>query len=183
MDHWPWESDSPDWVLADGSSILRLYETDIELRSPEVDGVGIMMQHVIKQIQPQPPGLPALHWAHERLSNYHYVPELSLVVAGSMCGRVALITMTRPQPDLSFKRGFKVEAILPTEKDEDDRLRPVCPLFGVAVGPLPLGSSGTPDRISPARPRRYRLMLQYYDLRILSYEISRGAPSDDLSIA
>jgi hypothetical protein len=179
----PWESDSPDCMLADGSSILRLYETDIELMSQEVNGVGIMMQHVTKQVQPQPQGIPALRWAHERLSNYHYVPELSLVIAGSMCGRVALITLTRPAASLSFKRGFKVEAILPTEKDEDDRLRPVCPLFGVSVGPLPLASNSQPDKFNPARPRRYRVMLQYYDLRILSYEISRGTPSDNLTVA
>ncbi|KAK6079121.1 hypothetical protein SCUP515_04154 [Seiridium cupressi] len=168
-------------ILADGASIIRFYETDIELRPHEEYGVGIMMQHATKQIQPQPPGLPPLRWAHERLSNNNYIPELSLVVAGSMCGRVALVTLTLTKNhDLMFERGFKIEAILPKEEDEDERLRPVCPLFGVAVGPLPV--DGKPDRHDLPRPRRYRIMLQYYDQRILSYEISRGSGSDALTI-
>lgn len=174
----------PNPVLADESSIMRLYETDIELRSHEkYDGVGIMMQHATKQIQPRPAGLPVMRWAHERLSNYHYLPELSLVVAGSMCGRVALITLTQTlRNDLLFKRGFKIEAILPTKQDEDERRRPICPLFGVAVGPLPV--DGRPDVYTkPRHARRFRIMMQYYDQRILSYEISRGVESDVLRVS
>jgi hypothetical protein len=42
---------------------------------------------------------------------------------------------------------------------------------------------GRPDAYSnPPRPRRYRIMLQYYDQRILSYEISRGTDFDTLTI-
>ncbi|KAI1845687.1 hypothetical protein JX266_008298 [Neoarthrinium moseri] len=169
-------------TLSDGSSILRLYEADIELRSHEEDGLNVMWQHAVKQLQYPAPHLPAGGWLQERLSNNHHVPELSLVVAGSMCGRVALITLTRPMDKLmGLERGFKIEAILPTREDEDAWLRPCCPLYGVAVGPLPI-AAGKPDRISPARPRRFRLMLQYYDHRILSYEISRGPESDSLMV-
>ncbi|KAH6659979.1 hypothetical protein BKA67DRAFT_34846 [Truncatella angustata] len=168
-------------LLADGASIMRLYEADIELRSHEEHGFGVMLQNATRQIHPRPPGLPALRWAHERLSNNHYIPELALVLAGSMCGRVALITLTQTErDDVPFKRGFKVEAILPLKHDEDKRLRPICPLFGVAVGPLPVDD--TPELISPKRPRRFRVMLQYYDQRILSYEITRGAWSDALTV-
>lgn len=172
----------PNPVLANGASILRLYETDIELRSHEADGVGIIMQHATKQIQPRPAGLPALRWAHERLSNNHYIPELSLVVAGSMCGRVALITLTKPEDNSLFERGFKIEAILPTREDEDGHLRPICPLFGVAIGPLPVDGRQDPGSLLRGYRRRYRIMLQYYDQRILSYEIRRGKGSDALLI-
>ena len=88
---------------------------------------------------PRPPLGPA-RLAMERLGTLLLVPELSLVVGASMSGRVALVTLTRPEPAndvLGLKRGFKIEAILPTEQDEDKNMRPLCPLYGVAVGPLP----------------------------------------------
>lgn len=169
-------------VLRDGSSILRTYEMDMELRSHVEDGVGVMFQNVTWQTRPQGAVLPSLRWAAERLANLLHVPELSLVVAASMCGRVALVTLTRPaDPSLRLKRGFRVDAILPTRDDEDDQLRPLCPLLGVAVGPLPISTStSTPDRHRKAGPPRYRLMLHYYDMRILSYELRRD--SEELSI-
>jgi hypothetical protein len=174
----------PKLVLRDGSSILRTYETDIELRSHQQGGVGIMFQHATRQLRDQPRDRGLVRWAHERLSNNIYVPELSLVVIASMSGRVALVTLTRPRKyQLDVERGFKIEAILPAKKEEDKGWRPICALLGVAVGPLPF--AGKPEKVSsatPARPRRYRLMIQYYDLDILSYEISRDSTTDNLSI-
>ena len=164
-------------VLPDGSSILRTYEVDIELRSSEEGGVGVMFGNAIIQKKPPHAVLPRIGMSHERLSNLLHVPELSLVVAGSMCGRVALVTLTRPkahQPGLP-KRGFKAEMILPTESQEDRGLRPICPLLGVAVSPV-FQADGR------ERSKRYRLMLHYYDLRILSYELSRDSMTDTLSI-
>lgn len=245
-------------VLADGSSIMRTYELDIELRSHIRDdyggGVGIMFEDAIRQTRPPGAFVPSMRVSHERLSNLLHIPELHLVVAASMCGRVALITLTRPtsardtadgsrqggygysspspsspspsmrpttplstprkgsgqrtasgaglgtggrmlSEDVPFARGFKIEAILPTKEDEDRRLRPMCPLLGVAASPLPSddvrrhrlghggggGNAGGSPNGGSRRRRRYRLMMQYYDLRILSYEISRGA-GDDLAI-
>ncbi|KAJ1331307.1 CRT10 [Microdochium nivale] len=205
----------PRMVLADGSSILRTYELDIELRSSDEGGVGIMFEDAIRQTRPAGSFVPSMRVSHERLSNLIHIPELSLVVAASMCGRVALITLTRPMPKLStpvqssvlsspvtprrgssnsnnnnghspgggdhlhggdipFARGMKIERILPTTEDEDKRLRPMCPLLGVAASPVPSDDVRTAGAACPGRPRRYRLMLQYYDLRILSYEIGRG---------
>lgn len=182
----PFPPVKPKLVLKDGSSIMRFYETDIELRSFEEEGVGIMFQHATRQTRPTAEvmdALPILEWARDRLSNIVHVPELCLVVAASMSGRVALITLTRPKgKSLGFKRGFKVEAILPTKNDEDKRLRPMCPLFGVAVAPIPqAGSTGRWNKTVKV-PRRYRLMIHYYDHRILSYEIHRDSITDDLSI-
>lgn len=174
----------PKLVLGDGSSILRTYETDIELRSHQQGGVGIMFQHATRQLRDHPRDRGLVRWAHERLCNNIYVPELSLVVIASMSGRVALVSLTRPRKhQLDFDRGFKIEAILPAKKDEDKGWRPICALLGVAVGPLPF--AGKPEKVTsatPARPRRYRLMIQYYDLDILSYEISRDSTTDNLSV-
>ncbi|KAI1779500.1 hypothetical protein F4818DRAFT_436807 [Hypoxylon cercidicola] len=170
------------WVLGDGSSILRTYELDIELRSFEDDGYGIMFEKAIDQSRPPHTVIPSMRVSHERLSNLVHVPELSLVVAGSMCGRVALVTLTRPKEDIySFGRGFKIEAILPTKYDEDSQMRPICPLLGVAVAPVPF-SGNTDLADGPIGRRRYRIMLHYYDLRILSYELSRNSANDCLYI-
>ncbi|KAI1101099.1 hypothetical protein F4804DRAFT_22860 [Jackrogersella minutella] len=170
-------------VLGDGSSILRAYEMDIELRSFEEGGMGIMFEKAIDQIRPSQAVLPSMRMSHERLANLIHVPELSLVVAGSLCGRVALITLTRPEErGLSFKRGFKIEAILPTKRDEDRQKRPICPLLGVAVGPAPLSGDIEPGDRS-ADGKRYRIMLHYYDLRILSYDMFRSSPTEPLAVA
>ncbi|KAI1083309.1 hypothetical protein F5B20DRAFT_458489 [Whalleya microplaca] len=169
-------------ILGDGSSIMRTYEMDIELRSFEEDGVGIMFEKSIYQSRPDLAVLPSVRVSHERLSTLIHVPELSLVVAASMCGRVALVTLTRPKyGNLSFKRGFKIEGFLPTKKEEDSQLRPVCPLLGVAVAPVPF-SGNLELAEEPVSRRRYRLMLHYYDLRILSYELSRNSATDSLSV-
>ncbi len=172
----------PRTVLGDGSSILRTYELDLELRSFEEGGLGIMFEHVIHQNRPPSTVLPTMRWSHERLSNLIHVPELSLVVAASMCGRVALVTLTRPKNEhIPIRRGFKVETILPTKSEEDKGLRPMCPLLGVAASPVFLeGSTRKTD--TPLAPRRYRIMLHYYDLRILSYELSRDSATDALSV-
>ncbi|KAI0600796.1 hypothetical protein F4775DRAFT_543476 [Biscogniauxia sp. FL1348] len=169
-------------ILGDGSSIMRTYELDIELRSFEENGVGIMFERVIEQDRPLNTVLRPMRWSHERLSNLIHVPELSLAVAGSLCGRVALVTLTRPVYENSpFKRGFKIEVILPTKKDEDSQFRPICPLLGVAIAPMPCsGKLGKADE--PLGTRGYRLMLHYYDLRVLSYEVYRNTATEELSV-
>ena len=134
----PVEPQEEDWFLRDGSSILRTYETDFELRPFEDGGIGIMYEHPMTQTRR--PTLGPARLAMERLGTLLLVPELSLVVGASMSGRIALVTLTRQEPVdvvLGLKRGFKIEAILPTEQDEDKNMRPLCPLYGVAVGPLP----------------------------------------------
>lgn len=140
------------WFLRDGSSILRTYETDFELRPFEEGGVGIMYELPMKQMRI--PRMGPARLAMERLGTLLLVPELSLVVGASMSGRVALVTLTRPDPvigALGLKRGFKIEAILPTEQDEDNNLRPLCALYGVAVGPIPQTHQG-----AMASQKRYR---------------------------
>ncbi|TRX97923.1 hypothetical protein FHL15_001133 [Xylaria flabelliformis] len=172
------EEESPQLPVTDGSSVMRTYEMDIELMGGE-DNTGIMFTGSIYQNKPPRAIFPGVHFPIERLANLLHVPELSLVVAGSLCGRVVLITLTRPtSPHYSFKRGFRIEAILPKRIDEDNHLRPICPLLGVAIGPIP--SAGLHGRL--LGERRYRLMLHYYDHRILSYEVYRNMMTSELSV-
>lgn len=175
-DHAPSDRPPSNLILKDGSSILRTYETDIELRSFEEGGWGIMHQYATRQVRPLEPHLPRARYLLERLSNIQHVPELSLVIGGSMCGRVVLITPTRPRDDpMGFKRGFRIEGILPTVEEEDEGLRPMCALYGISVAPVPAASK--PDLSRPTEPR-YRLMIHYYDLTILSYELTRNHTND-----
>ncbi|KAI1310372.1 hypothetical protein F5Y03DRAFT_392308 [Xylaria venustula] len=166
-------------ILPGGDTVIRTYETDIELVAGD-HNVGIMFSQAIHQDKPRHASLPRIPFAPERLAALLHVRELSLVVAGSMCGRVALITPTRPvNPCYSFKRGFRVEAILPKKIDEDKRVRPTCLLLGVAIGPI--FATGR-ARDNPLGERRYRIMLHYYDHRILSYDVYRNVITNDLSI-
>ncbi|KAJ8132343.1 hypothetical protein O1611_g1281 [Lasiodiplodia mahajangana] len=153
------ETKGATYLFADGSSVMRTYEMDIELMGGDVDNIGIMFKNVLYQKKPARATMPRIPFSVERFANLLHVPELSLVVAGSMCGRVALVTLTRPlNPHFSFRRGFKVEAILPKRQDEDLHLRPICPLLGVAIGPIPLG--GTDEGL--ARPAPWRTPLPHY---------------------
>ncbi|KAJ2985464.1 hypothetical protein NUW58_g5515 [Xylaria curta] len=174
------EAESIPGITGDGSSVIRTYEMDIELVGDN-DNVGIMLEDAIYQTKPHGSLMPHVPFPPERLANLLHVPELSLVVAGSLCGRVLLITLTRPtNPYYSFKRGFRVEAILPRKKDEDRHLRPICPLLGVAVGPIPTARGKFPA--DGPNECRYRIMIHYYDHRILSYEVYRNPMTSSLSI-
>jgi hypothetical protein len=81
---------------------------------------------------------------------------------------VALMTLTRPK--IPSHNGpvttFRLEGILPGKEEEDEGLGANVPLFGMTVGPLQEGKVGS-------RPRRWRLILHYYDHTILSYEVYR----------
>ncbi|KAI0107533.1 hypothetical protein GGR51DRAFT_559336 [Nemania sp. FL0031] len=170
-------------LCADGSSVMRTYEMDIELMAAHPDNIGIMFENIIRQKKPLRAALPHIPFSPERFSNLLHVPALSLVVAGSQCGRVALITLTRPtNPNYSFRRGFKVETILPKRRDEDLRLRPICLLLGVAIGPIPVDMGDEGSSSWPLGERRYRIMLHYYDHRILSYEVYRNMMTSELFV-
>ena len=94
---------------------------------------------------------------------------------GSQAGRAALITLTRPEIFSHYGPvvNFRLDLILPGKKQEDAGLRPYLPLFGLAVAPL----QAAKER---AGPRRWRLILHYYDHTVLSYELSRDEETDNL---
>lgn len=136
------------------------------------------------------------HWDMrfgKRCSMLLRIPELNLVIMGSMCGRVALLTLTKPpQPEEAPapgrtkvpRRAFRVDAVLPFGAEEKSRERPFVCLLGVAVSPAPEArAQGLELRRRRRRedgraagaepPRRWRLVLNYQDHTVLQYEIAR----------
>lgn len=120
---------------------------------------------VLKQLLPVSIGH---HGDFERLIFQTLIVELNLVVVGSQVGRVALLSLTRPEDSFS-QHGpvtmFRIDRILPTKRDEVEGFRPTAPLLGIAVSPL--------QGQQMKERKRWRLIMHYYDHSILSYELSR----------
>ena len=118
---------------------------------------------------------------HHRLNMLAKIPELSLLVVASQIGKVALFTLTRLENGFS-RHGpvvmLRLDFVLPFA-DQHQLLRPVEPLLGIAVSPQP--STEPRDARKNARPRRWRLILTYFNSSIVSYELSRGE-NDELWI-
>ena len=127
------------------------------------------------------------------------IPELGLVIVGNQAGRVGILTATGMTPATKNERllytGYKIECILPDKSQEDQDLRPRCPLMGVAVGPIQ-GQENTPDlgsiqdmgqenresQTAWGSSRRFRLLMIYLDHSVLSYEIERTSYRDTLTV-
>lgn len=104
----------------------------------------------------------------ERLIFPVLIAELGLVIVGSQIGRVALISLTRPEDSFSHNGPvtmFRVDHILPTYTHEIQGFRPAVPLMGIAVSPL--------QGQEMKERKRWRLIMHYYDHSILSYELGR----------
>ena len=117
----------------------------------------------------------------ERMNMIHQIPELGIVIIGSQVGRVAILTMTYYADKKRY--GFKIEAIVPYKSQEDQNLRVLELLLGIAVSPIqgcqpkaysPSSSSSNIPLNRAVQQRRYRLLLYYYDHTILSYEIAHS---------
>lgn len=133
----------------------------------------------------------------------HCIPELSLVVVGSCCGRVGLIRLTKARGGGEFRHGFRTEWILP-RTDEDTHAESMVWMVGMAVSrvpqpgarglhlfpPSPSATAATsPEKslfgrgYSKSRPydtvARWRLLLHFMDHTILSYTIEASKPQDD----
>ena len=76
-----------------------------------------------------------------------YIPELGLVAAASQKGRVAIIALTWHQ-EIGYT--FRLDWIVPFWSQERDDSRPMVPLLGLAVSPMP-GFEMPPD--APYIPR------------------------------
>lgn len=162
----------PIYRLQDKCAILRTYQDDIELIAPTATMPRTICRKVLKQILHVSIG----HQIHfERLIFQTLIVELSLVIVGSQIGRVALISLTRPEDSFSHHGPvtmFRVDQILPTKTHETMGFRPSVPLLGLAVSPL--------QGQQMKERRRWRLIMHYYDHSILSYELSREG--DDLLV-
>lgn len=169
--------------------IFRSSATDLQLQSfnpatPSVECKFVLTQHNTDHTNAWDMG-PAFT---ERVSMLIHVPELNLVVAGSPTGRVALITLTKTNKRIQntpVRRGFRVDRVLPRKSEDQWKLRPACPMVGIAMSPVPdhrargLELHPPGGRTSPAM---YRLMMHYKDHTILMYDIARGLDEDDLMI-
>ncbi|OAA68482.1 Ribonucleotide reductase, transcriptional regulator CRT10 [Niveomyces insectorum RCEF 264] len=169
--------------MADRFSILRTFDTSIELLDTDVCVPSALFRNV-----PKPPtALPFTLWDMQRdfhrCSLLQHVPEISLVVVGNMFGRVALLrpvkmNLRSTQPSLVVpQRSFRVEHVLPRLPEEERGLRPPCCLLGIAVSRIPEPCAGqyqlfnTKKRTEAKIPRRWRLILHYMDHTVLQYYI------------
>lgn len=140
--------------LLHGISFLRAYDEGVEILSLEDkdEGCGVMCHHVLTNVNLW---RQTTFWDMQfgkRASMLLTIPELNLVVLGSMCGRVALLTLTQPPrrrqvdspsgsrsslPRTHPHRAFRVEAVLPFDVEDRSRERPYVCLLGMAVSPVP----------------------------------------------
>ena len=77
----------------------------------------------------------------DRFNMVKYIPELGLVVAASQKGRVAIISLCW-QEETGFV--FRLDWIVPFSTQESKNERPMMPLLGIAVSPMP-GFENPPD--------------------------------------
>jgi hypothetical protein len=161
--------------LRDGSAILRTYQFDVELLSPSPSIPRTICTKILKQSITQ--NMQEALRPFERLNLLTCIPPLSLVVVASQAGRVALLSLTRPEDRFSINgpvATFRVDHILPTREQEQAGFRPQLPLMGMAVSPLQMDGSCKETAL------RWRLIMHYYDHTVLSYELSRDGLTDDL---
>jgi hypothetical protein len=190
------KAELPEHLIKD-YCLFRTSPTDVELQPFDRDAPCVEIRYLITYHNHTTTPTWDLHPAYsERLSMLLHVPELSLVVAGSPTGRVALITLTKTAKRLHMARvrhGFRVDCVLPRKEEDDKKIRPVCPLIGVAISPVP----SRPGRGLELRPGAeaaggggpaapppvvYRLMLHYKDHTILMYDVARGGEKEALLI-
>lgn len=197
--------------ISENFSIMKTTTSSVELQSLDPKCASVLCNDVLPHHnhhhrQPSPWDLSRN--ISERVNMYQHIPELGLVVLGSLAGRVALLSLTRPPERHTFgsrrsdsplrrrdmsgrggvrvRRAFRVEAVLPRKRDEDKHLRPWCTLHGIAVSPVPDSrAAGGLGLLAPDggwRPRAWRLILHYIDHTILMYDIARHEEEGDLLI-
>lgn len=97
------------------------------------------------------------------------IPELGILVIGSHLGHVGIFTLTRldHEVDDNTGLGMRLDQILPFEEQvpTENRVAGVSgwgDLMGIATAPVPGSVKG-----------RYRLVLEYSNRTLLSYELWR----------
>jgi hypothetical protein len=91
--------------LSQHFSIMKATTSSVELQSLDPKSASVLCYDVLPhhnhhRRHPTPWDLSAR--MSERISMYHHIPELGLVVLGSLSGRVALLSLTRPPDRHSF---------------------------------------------------------------------------------
>lgn len=168
-----------------GELILQSYRHSVTLRPTQDETLPTQCDNILRQELPHDISFPRLLTEYDRLNMLATIPELSLVLVASQIGRVALITITRPvQRDsrLGHIVAMRVDLILPFKDEESvEKIRPSHGLLGMAVGPIQNDRAKKAGKGAGGEgPRRWRLMLHYYNHTILSYEISREEETGEL---
>jgi hypothetical protein len=70
----------------------------------------------------------------DRFNMVKYIPELGLVIAASQKGRVAIISLTWHE---EIGSTFRLDWIVPFSTQEAEEERPIIPLLGITVSPMP----------------------------------------------
>jgi hypothetical protein len=169
-----------------GELILQSYRHSITLHPTQDDTLPTQCDNLLRQEFPHDIGFPQPLADYDRLNMLAAIPELSLVLVASQIGRVALITITRPvQRDsrLGHIVSMRVDLILPfSDEESEEKIRPSHGLLGMAVGPMQNERAKMVARGAGEGPRRWRLMLHYFNHTILSYEISREEETGELLV-
>lgn len=117
----PSGEDDSDTAYLSGISFLRANTEDIEMLNLDKDGCGVACHYVLPPLPHHQSLVPwDYHGMGKRISMLLTIPELNLVILGSMHGRVALVTLTKP-PKLEGSRvplrAFRVDAVLPFQNE------------------------------------------------------------------
>lgn len=117
----PTGQDDSDTACLSGISFLRANTEDVEMLNLDRDGCGVACHYVLPPLPHHQSLVPwDYHGMGKRISMLLTIPELNLVILGSMHGRVALITLTKP-PRMEGRRvplrAFRVDAVLPFKNE------------------------------------------------------------------
>ncbi|KAK4164220.1 hypothetical protein QBC43DRAFT_262816 [Cladorrhinum sp. PSN259] len=172
--------------IAKDLCIFRSNLTDLELIPLDNKSAGLCCKNVLTFYKPFSRTSGSFGFnriSSERINMLLHIPELHLVVAGSPCGRVALITLTKTckqiNKEILLKRGFRVDRVLPRKEEERKKIRPLCELIGIAMSPAPGSRAKGLDLHPQGQNVTYRLILHYLDHTILMYDIERGRHEND----
>ncbi|KAI3397580.1 hypothetical protein diail_10552 [Diaporthe ilicicola] len=171
-------------------SFMRFNEEDVEMLALGEADFGVVCHHVLDNVNSNRDDAPWDMGFGKRCSMLLTIPELNLVIMGSMCGRVALLTLTKPPHAKDApRRAFRVDGVLPFSHETTQR--PFVCLLGIAVSPMPESRSrglelrrrrrvgkGGARWIEPEPPRRWRLLLNYQDHSIMQYDIVKRDQGD-----
>lgn len=110
-----------DEVSVRGISFLRANSEDVEMLNLDANGCGVACHHVLPALTHDESLVPwDYHGLGKRIAMLLPVPELNLVILGSMHGRVALLTLTKPPKAEGSRiptRAFRVDAVLPFQSE------------------------------------------------------------------
>ncbi|KAJ5936088.1 hypothetical protein N7454_005386 [Penicillium verhagenii] len=113
--------------------VLHFSEHNISLAPYPLDSEYHLLSKSVL-FQTTPISMIPVHSACDRFNMVKYIPELGIVVAASQKGRVAIVCLTW-QEEVGF--AFRVDWIVPFLSQERQRKRPIMPLLGIAVSPMP----------------------------------------------